>query len=74
MAEPISQKVDIQEAAQILGCTPLYLRVALQNGKFSEFGNSIKTSSEYTYYINRNRLMAWVNARDLIHEGGETEQ
>lgn len=74
MAETTSQKVDIQEAAQILGCTPLYLRVALQKGLFSEFGNSVKTSSEYTYYINRNRLMAWVNARDLICGGDEREQ
>ncbi|MBQ8559083.1 MAG: hypothetical protein IJ439_03760 [Tyzzerella sp.] len=52
-------KVDIKEAAEILGCTQQFLRVALQQNKFP-FGNAIKTSSEYTYYINRGRLMAWM--------------
>lgn len=59
MNEP---KVDIKEASEILGCTQQFLRVALQQGKFP-FGSAVKTSSEYTYYISRGRLEAWMKGQ-----------
>ena len=58
MSAMSENSVDIKEASEILGCTQQYLRVALQRNMFP-FGNAVKTSSEYTYYINRSRLMAY---------------
>jgi hypothetical protein len=49
-------KVNIAEAAEILGMSAQGLRIALQRGKFSYFGEAWKNDEKWTYYINRNRL------------------
>ncbi|MDY4010308.1 MAG: hypothetical protein SOY60_01380 [Fusobacterium gastrosuis] len=58
LEEGVSTRVKIAEAATKLGLPQQTLRVFLQNGKFTEFGEAIKRngSSHWNYYINRNRL------------------
>lgn len=61
-------RLTIKETARRLSCNEQFLRVALQQGKFSEFGMAVKTSSHYTYYINKNRLDEW------LKQGGKNER
>lgn len=42
-------RLTIKETARRLNCNEQFLRVALQQGKFNEFGAAVKTSSHYTY-------------------------
>jgi len=49
-------KVTVAEAAKKLGTSPMGLRIALRNGKFSFFGEAWKNDEKWTYYINENRL------------------
>ncbi|MBU5312298.1 hypothetical protein KQI38_09680 [Tissierella carlieri] len=49
-------KITVNEAAKILGISPMGLRIALRQGKFSEFGEAWKNETKWTYYINKNRL------------------
>lgn len=48
-------RLSIFEAAKILGVSEQFLRIALQQGKYP-FGFAIKTSTQYTYYINGPQL------------------
>lgn len=48
-------RVTIQEAAKLLAIPEQTLRVGLQLGRFP-FGEAIKQSDRFTYYINRGRL------------------
>jgi len=53
-------RCSIPEAAEILNCTKQFLRVSLQRGVF-DFGVAVKMNgNRYTYYINREKLMAYV--------------
>ena len=61
-------RLSIKETAKRLNCNEQFLRVALQQGKFSEFGVAVKTSSHYAYYINKNRLDEW------LKQGGKNER
>ncbi|MBF1637606.1 MAG: hypothetical protein HXO49_03655 [Prevotella sp.] len=61
-------RLTIKETAKRLNCNEQFLRVALQQGKFSEFGAAVKTSSHYTYYINERRLDEW------LKKGGKNER
>ena len=61
-------RLTIKETAKRLNCNEQFLRVALQQGKFSEFGAAVKTSSHYTYYINERRLDKW------LEQGGKNER
>ena len=55
-----SNRMSIDEAARMLDCTKQFLRVALQRGAYN-FGVAIKMSgNRYTYYINRDKFMAYV--------------
>ena len=49
-------KVIVSEAAKQLGMSAQGLRIALQRGKFTYFGEAWKNDEKWTYYINRNRL------------------
>ena len=49
-------RITIAEAAKMLQCTPLFLRLAIQKGVF-DFGECLQQSGgRYTYYINRAKL------------------
>ena len=55
-----SARVGVGEAARILECSPLFLRVALQQGLFP-FGKCLKLGGRrYSYYINRQALLKYV--------------
>lgn len=55
-------RITIKETAEMLNISQQTLRVALQQNAFPEFGKAIKTSSKYTYYINKERLIKYLNA------------
>lgn len=53
-------RLTVAEAAKMLQCTPLFLRVALQRGIF-DFGEAVSLSGgRYTYYINRAKLEKYI--------------
>lgn len=55
-------RISIEEAANKLGLSKQTLRVALQQNKFN-FGIAIKTSSRYTYYINKNEFNNYLKGK-----------
>lgn len=57
------ERINIAEAAAILRMSPMGLRIALRNGKFSYFGEAWKSEDDgdrWTYYINPNRFLEYV--------------
>lgn len=56
-------RVKIKEAAKLLDIPEQTLRVGLQRGLFP-FGEAVKQSERYTYYINRKRLERWIGGED----------
>lgn len=56
----ISPKIKVEVAAKLLGVSPMGLRMALRNGKFSYFGEAWKNEEKWTYYINTNRLYEYI--------------
>lgn len=53
-------KVIVSEAAKQLGMSAQGLRIALQRGKFTYFGEAWKNDEKWSYYINRNRLEEYI--------------
>lgn len=51
-------RLKVEEASKLLGVPPQFLRIALQKGKYP-FGFAIKTSSQYTYYINAQQFQEY---------------
>lgn len=49
-------RITVAEAAKKLGMAPMGLRIAMRQGKFSQFGEAWKNDEKWTYYINKNRL------------------
>lgn len=58
-------KTSIKDASKKLDLPEQTLRLALQQGQFKEFGIAIKQSKEYSYYINKKRLDAYLEGRYL---------
>ncbi len=53
-------RLTIEETAEKMDCTPHFLRLALQQGKY-DFGVAVKTSSNrFTYYINGNKFYEYM--------------
>ena len=53
-------RLTVAEAAKMLQCTPLFLRLAIQKGVF-DFGECLQQSGgRYTYYINRAKLEKYI--------------
>lgn len=48
----------IQEAAKIMGVTPRFLQIALQQEKF-DFGTAVEMD-RWVYYINRDRFWQYM--------------
>lgn len=46
----MSKQISVKEAAKIMGKSEQFVRIGLQRGLLP-FGNAIKMSSIYTYYI-----------------------
>lgn len=55
-------KITVKEAAKLLNVTPMGLRIALRQGRFSDFGEAWKNEEKWTYYINKDRLENYLNA------------
>lgn len=57
-------KITVAEAAKLIGITPMCLRIAMRQGKFSQFGEAWKNDEKWTYYINKNRLQEYLKKED----------
>lgn len=55
--------ITVAEAAEKLGCSQMFLRLCLRTEQFP-FGTAIK-GKRWSYYINAERLEAYLEARDL---------
>lgn len=53
------KKLTVPEAAAIMGCDPQFLRIALRQGRFSEFGTAVKMK-RWVYYINTERFYRYL--------------
>lgn len=58
------KKITVNQVAQLLGCSPLSIRIGLQRGELP-FGTAIKTSSKYTYIIYDKKLKEYVNVNEV---------
>lgn len=56
-------KVIVSEAAKKLGMSAQGLRIALQRGKFTYFGEAWKNDEKWSYYINDNRLLEYIGQK-----------
>jgi len=56
-------KLTIAQAAEIMGVTPMFLRLALRQGMF-EFGTAVK-GNRWIYYINTERFLKYMKAEDM---------
>lgn len=61
-------KTTVEKAAKMLGISPMGLRIALRQGKFSSFGEAWKNEEKWTYYINKERLENYVKGITLEKE------
>lgn len=59
-----SRKLTVTETARLMGCNPQFLRIALQQGRFKEFGAAVKMR-RWVYYINATRFYAYLSGRNL---------
>jgi len=55
--------ITVQEAAPIMGVTPRFLQLALQQGKFP-FGIGVEMS-QWAYYINTDRFIHYMKCGNL---------
>lgn len=54
----------VREASRIMGVSEQTIRIGLQQGVFT-FGAAVKTSTKYTYIINRKKFNEeWRNKND----------
>jgi len=57
-------RVKIKEAAELLGVSQQFIRSGMQTGRLP-IGTAVKMSTKWTYYINRDRLNAYLEGRDI---------
>lgn len=57
-------RMTVAEAAKKLEMSPMALRIAMRQGKFSFFGEAWKNDEKWTYYINRNRLEEYIKKEE----------
>lgn len=57
------QKLTVEEAARIMGVTPMFVRLGLRRHEFP-FGVAIQ-GKRWAYYINAERFRAYMEARDM---------
>ena len=55
-------KIPVNEAAAIMGVTPMFLRLALREGRFP-FGTAVKFR-RWSYYINAERFYAYLQGKE----------
>ena len=57
-------KITVEEAAEKMGITPMFLRLGMRSGKFP-FGAAVKFEKQWRYYINPIRFEKWMTGEDL---------
>lgn len=60
------KRLTVTEAAEIMGVTPMFLRLALREGRFS-FGTAVKMK-RWVYYINPDRFYKYISADGELHK------
>lgn len=63
------ERITVQEAAQRMGVTPMFLRLCLREDKLP-FGTAIKFDKQWSYHINPARFEIWMNGEDLKERSG----
>lgn len=58
-------RMTVAEASKKLEMSPMALRIALRQGKFSQFGEAWKNKEKWSYYINKERLEQYLNAKGV---------
>jgi N-acetylglucosamine kinase-like BadF-type ATPase len=53
-------RMTVAEAAKRLEMSPMALRIAMRQGKFSFFGEAWQNDEKWTYFINRNRFEEYI--------------
>lgn len=69
-------RMSVAEAAKRLEMSQMALRIAMRQGKFSQFGEAWKNDEKWTYFINRNRFEEYIatnNINSLIEDENEEE-
>ncbi len=64
MAKQRPAKISVEQAAEIMNVTPQFIRMGLRHGKLP-FGVGIKMDKRWSYYINTERFLAYMTARDM---------
>lgn len=67
------KSMTVKEAAEILGKSQQFVRVALQRGLLP-FGTAVKLSSKWTYYISPAKLFEYAGVKEEAERGGAHEQ
>lgn len=57
-------KVPVTVAAKIMGVTPRFLHIGLQNNRFP-FGTAVKFERRWSYYINTERFIRYMEGEDM---------
>lgn len=57
-------KITVEQASEIMGVTPQFIRMGLRHERLP-FGVGIKMDKRWSYYINTERFLAYVQARDM---------
>lgn len=65
-ANPRPVKIGVQDASAIMGVTPRFLQMGLQQGRFP-FGVGVEMSA-WAYYINTERFIRWMIGEELTYE------
>jgi len=58
------RKFSVEQAAKIMGVSPMFLRLGLRRGEFP-FGVAIKFEKQWRYYINPERFRRWMAGEDM---------
>jgi len=64
----LTTKITVAEASKLLGITQMALRVALRQGRFSQFGEAWKNEQKWSYYINKERFEQYLKAGNVNDE------
>ena len=58
------ERLTIRETAELLGVSEQFVRIGMQRGLLP-IGTAVKLSSRWTYYITRERVIAYMEGRDI---------
>lgn len=64
--DPRPVKLSVQVVAEIMGVTPRFLQMGLQQGRFP-FGVGVEMSS-WAYYINTERFIRYMLGHELTYD------